>query len=82
MAAGPAAFGKSELNRSFSARGLKPIPVLTEIVPGRPPGSFLIQPGRPAKITGGAEIPPRLCRPLRSRGRIKGVNCPCFLYQS
>jgi len=63
LAAGPAEFGKLELNRSFSARGLKPIPVLTEIVPGHPPGSFLIQPGRPAKITGGAEIPPSAMPP-------------------
>lgn len=52
LAAGPVDFGKSELDRAFLARGLKPITVLATIVSGRAE-SFAIQPGRPARITGG-----------------------------
>jgi hypothetical protein len=47
--------GKAELQSAFLARGLKPLPVVTEIVPGRPPGSFAVEAGPPARITGGDE---------------------------
>jgi len=50
----PVAFGTTELNHSFSERGITPIRFETKISGGHP-GSYTIQPGQPVRITGGDE---------------------------
>ena len=79
LAAEPVEFGKQELNRALAARRLSSsLIVETEIRPG-PPESFVIQPGSPAKITGGDERGVmygllEAAEHIRSRGRLSPTS--------